>query len=245
MKKFLIFIILLIITNFQLFSQKSRDVLYLKNGSIIYGNLLEISDNKYKIQTSDGSLFIYSTQDVDKFVREVPKFPGRRVIGTGFAIESGLLIGAQQSEFDAPFICNFILNYTLSTKNIMGVGSGVEFLGSTFTPLFFEYKRLFFDRKTTPFVFIRGGGLIHLIGDKESDNDLNPYTQNDIPFNYSGGASLGFGTGISWSREEIETNLTFGYRYAHTSYDKYSYDNRKYSFKNNYNRLEIKVGFKF
>jgi len=53
-------------------STKTKDALYLKNGSVIYGKLLEISENRYKIQTSDGSLFNYSSDEVDKFLKESP-----------------------------------------------------------------------------------------------------------------------------------------------------------------------------
>jgi hypothetical protein len=62
-----------------------------------------------------------------------------------------------QANLYAPFSFNLIINYTSDTKILQGIGSGVEFLGSTFSPFFFEYKRLFNDKKTTPFVFFRGG----------------------------------------------------------------------------------------
>ena len=247
MKNHLISVILLTLISLQLSAQKTKDVLYLKNGSIIYGKLMEISDNQYKIITTDGSTFIYPTQDVDKFIKESPLFDGRRVDGIGFAMEGGLLIGSQRSEFDAPFSFNIILNYTSSTKNILGLGSGVEFLGSTFTPLFFEYKRLFHERKTTPFLFFRGGSLLHIGGDNESDNNSTTYPQPqyNYPINYKGGASLGFGTGVSWAGEASETYLSFGYRYTQTSYMELNYNNQYITYKNSYNRLEIKFGFKF
>jgi len=224
-----------------LIGQKTKDAIYLKNGSIIYGKLMEISDDQYKIQTSDGSLFIYSFGEVDKFIKESPRFEGRKTSGPGFSLEAGLLIGSQNSEFDAPFSFNLIVNYTTITKNILGIGSGVEFMGSTFSPLFFEYKRLFYDRKTTPFIFFRGGTLIHTGGDEEND----PYNQYYYPKDYKGGASLGIGTGISWAKEDIETYLTFAYRYAQTSYKQRNYNDITYTYKNNYNRLEVKFGFKF
>lgn len=245
MKKYLTLVIMLTFIALPLNAQKTKDVLYLKNGSIIYGKLMEISENKYKIQTSDGSLFIYSSEEVEKFVKENPAFDGRKINGTGFALEAGLLVGAQRSEFDAPFSFNFLINFTNNTKNIFGIGSGVEFLGSTFTPLFFEYKHLFYDRKTTPFVFLRGGGLLHLGGDNENDDDNYPYDQYNYPTDYKGGASFGFGTGISWAREESETYLSFGYRYAQTSYREMNYNNQTYTYKNYFNRLEVKFGFKF
>ncbi len=241
MKKHLILLIMLTIITLPLSAQKTKDALYLKNGSVIYGKLLEISENRYKIQTSDGSLFNFSSEEVDKFLKEIPRYDGRKANGAGFALESGLLIGSQNSDLDAPFSFNIIVNYTSLTKNIFGIGSGVEFLGSTYSPLFFEYKRLFNDRKTAPFIFLRGGALIHTGGDEESD----PYNQYYYPKDYKGGASLGIGTGISWAKEDLETYLSFAYRYAQTSYKQDNYNDIIYTYKVNYNRLEVKFGFKF
>lgn len=241
MKKNLTILITLIIMALPLHAQKMKDALYLKNGSIVYGKLLEISDNKYRIQTSDGSIFNYSSDEVDRFYKEVPRFDSRKSTGAGFVIEAGLLIGSQNSEFDAPFSFNLLVNYTTYSKNIFGLGSGVEFLGSTYSPVFFEYKRLFNVKKTAPFVFFRGGALLHTGGDEEADPN-NPYY---YPKDYKGGSSFAIGTGISWSKEDIETYLSFAYRYAQTSYTQGSYNDVIYKYESNYNRLEVKFGFKF
>ena len=49
------------------------DVLFLKNGSKIKGSVLEMDPtNGVKIQTSDGSLFVYSMSDVDRVSKEDP-----------------------------------------------------------------------------------------------------------------------------------------------------------------------------
>jgi hypothetical protein len=234
-------LIMLTIIALPLSAQKTKDALYLKNGSIIYGKLLEISDNKYRIQTSDGSIFNYTADEVDRFLKESPRFEGRKTSGAGFALEAGFLIGSQNSELDAPFSFNLLVNYTAGIKNIIGMGTGVEFLGSTFSPLFLEYKRLFNERKSTPFIFFRGGALIHTGGDDEED----PYNPYYYPKDYKGGASLAIGTGISWAREDMETYLSFAYRYAQTSYKQEEYNDVTYTYKNNYNRLEVKFGFKF
>jgi hypothetical protein len=240
MKKHLIILILLTIIILPLSAQRAKDALYLKNGSIIYGKLFEISDNKYRIQTSDGSMFIFPSDEVDKFLKESPRFDGRKTSGAGFVLEAGVLAGSQDSELSAPFSFNIIANYTVGTKNIIGIGSGIEFLNSTFAPVFLEYKLLFNDRKAAPFIFFRGGALIHTGSDGESDNNSYYY-----PKNYKGGGSLALGTGISWVKEDFETYLSFAYRYAQTSYKQNNYENIMYTYKNNYNRLEIKFGFKF
>jgi hypothetical protein len=240
MKKNIALIIALIFISLQLPAQKQKDVLYLKNGSIIYGKLVEITESQYKIRTSDGSLFIYNTSEVDKFARESEVFEGRKDEGFGIALEAGFLVGAQNTDYHMPFSFNILANYTIDTKNILSAGTGVEFIGVAFTPLFIEYKYLLYARKATPFFFARSGGLLHF-GTNEDPTDYNPFNQRE----YKGGFSGAVGTGISWSGDWTETYLSFAYRYAKTSYKQMNYNNLDATYNNTYNRLEIKLGFKF
>lgn len=241
MKKIILPLIILIITINHLSAQKLKDVLYLKNGSIINGTLMEITDNQYKIRTADGSLFIYNASEVEKYAKETPVYEGRKKEGIGFALEGGFLIGSQSSEYRTPFSFNILGTYSINPRNTFGLGSGVEFIGQNFTPVFIEYKYTASNNKSAPFLFFRGGGLLHL-GKDEEPADYYYYSSSR---SYSGGSSLTFGTGISWSREEMETYLSFAYRYARTSYTETDYQNHETTYKNSYNRLEIKFGFKF
>jgi hypothetical protein len=242
MKKLLPIIIMLIFIIIPISAQKTKDVLYLKNGSIIFGRLVEIKDGQYKMQTSDGSTFLYKSEDIDKFSKESPQFDGRRINGFSFAMEAGLLAGAQNTDYSAPFSFNFLAGVTSNTVNIISVGSGVEFIGMPFTPVFLEYKRLIYDRKTTPFIFVRGGALVQLGG---SDSETYSTNYNYEPFNYKGGGSFAFGSGISWAKTDYETYLSFGYRYVHTSYQKKEYNSVTSTYQNSLNRLEIKFGYRF
>lgn len=54
------------------FAQTSlQDVVYLKNGSIIRGDIVEmVPGEMVKIQTSDGSVFVHAFADVEKFTKE-------------------------------------------------------------------------------------------------------------------------------------------------------------------------------
>jgi hypothetical protein len=243
MKKLFVSVLILIFTIISLSAQKKKDVLYLKNGSTIFGKLLEANDSQYKIRTADGSIFIFPSAEVEKFVNETPLFEGRKKNGIGIALEAGFLIGAQSSEYKSPFSFNIIGNITGNSRNIFGIGSGVEYLGKPFTPLFLEYKYLFSDNKTAPFVFFRGGKLFHLKGDTENSDFA--YPQYNYKKSYEGGATFTIGTGISWVKEDGETYLSFAYRYAQTSYEMDNYNNQTDTYKNSYNRLEVKFGFKF
>jgi len=241
MKKNLMTFVILIFILLPLSAQKKKDVLYLKNGSIINGKLMEITDNKYKIRTSDGSIFIYSSEEVEKFVNEVPSFEGRKKYGFGFGLEAGFLVGSQSSDFDAPFSFNILAGYTASTKNLISLGSGVEFIGKSYSPLFIEYRYSFQDRKTVPFLFVRGGKLFYVGKGDENVNGDSRYNPRD----FKGGFSCTVGTGISWVKDNLETFISFAYRYAATSYVQMDYNNYDATYKNSYNRLEVKLGFRF
>ncbi len=52
-------------------SSNLKGVVYLKNGSIIRGNIIELKPNEsFKIQTSDGSIFVISFDEIEKFTQE-------------------------------------------------------------------------------------------------------------------------------------------------------------------------------
>jgi len=76
MKKSVLLLILLVCVSF--FSQKLMaqgtnyiDVVYLKNGSVIKGIIVEqVPNQSIKIQTADGSLFVYKISEVEKMTKE-------------------------------------------------------------------------------------------------------------------------------------------------------------------------------
>ncbi len=53
------------------------------------------------------------------------------------------------------------------------------------------------------------------------------------------------GTGVSWAGNGVETNLSFAYRYARTGYIQSEYNQPNVTYTTNYNRLELKLGFRF
>lgn len=243
MKKHFLCILMLISLVFPITAQKSKDLLMLKNGNTIYGKLVEVTDSIYKLRTADGSLYFYRVSEVDKIELADSFFEGRKKNGAGFAIEAGIMAGAQSSQYKVPFSCNLLFSFTKNTKNVFSAGSGVEYLGQPFMPLFAEYKLLFSDSKTTPFIFIRGGKLFHLNGDF---GDADPSGQQyNLPTSYKGGGTFTLGTGISWIRDWGETYLSFAYRNLHISYEETNYNLLITTYKFSYNRLEIKYGFIF
>lgn len=67
------FLVILLIPMLSAARSGRQDVIYLKNGSIIRGEIIEQVPNDYiKIETSDGSVFVYYVEDIEKITKEQP-----------------------------------------------------------------------------------------------------------------------------------------------------------------------------
>lgn len=77
-----------------------QDVLYLKNGNVIRGTIIEfVPDKIVKIQTDDGSLFVFAVTEVEKIQKEKGTVPAKSApvskrSPTGNDISVGLCVGA-------------------------------------------------------------------------------------------------------------------------------------------------------
>jgi hypothetical protein len=55
-----------------------RDVVYLKNGSVIKGTIVEtVPEKSIKIETVDGNLFVYNLSDIEKLTKEAVAAPSK------------------------------------------------------------------------------------------------------------------------------------------------------------------------
>ena len=69
--KNILFITVLLFSLNSFSQQQTRDVVYLKNGSIVKGTITEMNPSKdLKIETADGSLFVYEMSDIVKMEKE-------------------------------------------------------------------------------------------------------------------------------------------------------------------------------
>ena len=71
MKRTILFLVYLIGITFAFAQSRLLDVVYLKNGSIIHGDIIEmVPGETVKIMTSDGSVVVYDFSYVEKFIKE-------------------------------------------------------------------------------------------------------------------------------------------------------------------------------
>lgn len=78
-KLFVLFAIL--VSGFAIFAQSEMiDVIYLKNGSVVKGTIMEEAVGKYvRIDTPDGSIFFYEMNEIEKIVKEKVATPETKV----------------------------------------------------------------------------------------------------------------------------------------------------------------------
>lgn len=80
---------------FMVFAQgKQQDIVYLKNGSIIRGTIIELIPNKtVKITTSDNSLFVFQMDEIEKISKETISTPSKS-LPLPQNVSDGIVIGA-------------------------------------------------------------------------------------------------------------------------------------------------------
>ena len=141
MKKLFLFLVL-VLTSVIMFAQSSyKEVVYLKNGSMIKGVILEqVPNESVKIQTSDGNIFVYPMSEVQKITKEQsePEKPMTQSVSpmlTGGKMErDGRNLELNGRELSDEEVLTLVgrENYEtyLSAKKQIGVGRA-------FTPIFF------------------------------------------------------------------------------------------------------------
>lgn len=80
MKKYLALILFALLTTLAFAQSDYQDVVYLKNGSIIRGVVIEQVPNKsLKIETYDKSVFVYEVDEIEKLTKEKANFENEKI----------------------------------------------------------------------------------------------------------------------------------------------------------------------
>lgn len=253
MKKFLLLpVFIFLMFAFNASGQDYEDVIYLKNGSVIRGLIIEqIPSVSLKMQTKDGNIFVYKIEEVEKMAKEQPfvqirdknnikyseqKYNKRR--GYFGLVEIGLAPGVDNGShvYDKFRIGATIINgYRIIPQFAVGVGIGIQ--GYTeykemAIPIFLHLRSDFLNKPISPYLAFNVGYNLSVLGGVYGGLMLEP--------------SLGAGFNIG-SRYRINAGLgfaidnTFYYRYYYVSNElKVSGPWQGWAY-----AINIKIGFAF
>ena len=162
MKKLFLLVVMLI-ASMSVFSRTSPETVYLKNGSIINGEIIEYQpDKQVKILTSDNSVFICNVDDIEKVTRE----PIDVVSTKGYlAPQKGyrFFLAADQMVGDMTGF-KFTTTHGAQFNNKIFLGGGVGFCVADddvefylSIPVYANFRFDILNKKTTPFIEARAG----------------------------------------------------------------------------------------
>ncbi len=144
------------------FSQQMQDVVYLNDGSVIRGLIIEqVPGVSVTIKTRDGSIFVYKMADVMKMTKE-PAMPGAGVVmgtppkspGLAFAL-SFLVVGLGQ-HYNGEHVKGIIQEVMVIGGCVMVFGAGLS-EAEYWDPYWGYY---YWDRELTPWFWIGLGDIM-------------------------------------------------------------------------------------
>lgn len=209
----------------------AQDVVYLKNGSIIKGSVLEIvPEQSLKIQTSDGSIFVYQMNEVERIQRDANKQQetggfSEDYLKRGFRglVDLGIHAGFGDAEDNLLVMPSFTVGYQINRFFYIGAGCSPtlalynneyndEIETGFILPIYGAIRFDFVNAKVSPFLDTR-------VGYSVTDDCRGLYT-------YIGAGcrikKLSLSAGYTFQRKEYPGHdYSFGYD---GDYFRYSYD---------------------
>ncbi|MCP4313506.1 MAG: hypothetical protein GY790_19795 [Bacteroidetes bacterium] len=222
---------------------QSVDHIYLKSGSVIRGDIIEIEPADHvKVQDLCGNIWYYKISEVDKITSEPFESGSREAdqggFGSGFVnmTSIGFLAGSSDNMQVAPFSLIMVNGWRSSFGLFLGGGVGVEFLRTNYLPMFIDMRYDLTGKDVVPYLLVKGGYSLPM---------ASGYTESDVEYTYQGGLLAAAGVGLKIrTREHFAWDIELMYRYQQTSSSEvYSWNGQKYEYTDNYNRIEIRLGF--
>jgi len=172
MKRFIPIIILFLLSNNLQAQELTQDVVYLKNGSIIRGVIIEQIPNKtLKIRTTDGNVFVYNMDEITRITKEPSTQPQSQ------ETQKVQIVMNQKSPGTAAFL-SFL---------VPGLGNiYAEKVGTGFTEMFLTYAMygMYSDDPENNPESIWLGVLIHFFSVLDSYSNAIEYNEKLLD-NYS------------------------------------------------------------
>ncbi|MBT3209859.1 MAG: hypothetical protein HN704_13755 [Bacteroidetes bacterium] len=214
-----------------------EDVLYLKNGGVIRGQIIEHKINEHvKIKCSDRNIWVFEQSEIDRIAKEeIPKLQKYKVKDKGYVnnTDFGLLIN-NNDYFEVPLNFLMVNAYKFPFNTTLGIGTGIERFNFPVIPLFLDAKYYVFDKKVSPVFMLQSGYSFSF----EKDRD---------DFETKGGYMFNLGCGVRvFTSNSTAWLFSISYMYQELeTIENYYWDNSEIKTKYFLNSINIRIGFYF
>ena len=191
-------------------AQKTRDVVFLHNGSIIRGDITEQNDSVIKIMTCCENVFVYKIAEIKEIRAEKVRSSPAAVRKRGYInlTSVGVLIGSSDDEKSAPVSVIMEHNYRFNKNIALGGFMGFEQLNENLLPLGINLKVLFPVGRSDLFMTCLGGYSLSL--EKPAETGMKKATGGVLA-----GTELGLLIPVSQGSAIV---FALGYRYNELNY---------------------------
>ncbi|MCE1168644.1 MAG: hypothetical protein LWX70_11170 [Sphingobacteriia bacterium] len=222
MKKILMFLMFGIMSIVAFGQTEYQDVVYLKNGGIIRGVIIEqVPDQIVKIETIDRSVFVYQMNDIEKFTKE--PIQGLKCLkalenglksGYRFLGDLGYQVGVGDYNLDRLSL-NIVNGYQFNPYIYAGVGVGLRYYTDdkkAVIPVFLNFRTTFIGSKVSPYLELAGGFSYNATDDFER---VGVYLHPSIgaQFSLTDQSKMYVGVGYELQKKEVYLyDYYYGYK---------------------------------
>lgn len=220
MKKYLALLLFALMTIVSFGQNNYQDVVYLKNGSIIRGVIIEQVPNKsINIETADRNVFVYQMDEIEKLAKEqYQRKSGSSLNNTGLQsgykgiVELGYQIGTGDYGMDRLKL-NIINGYQINPYFSLGFGTGLRYYfdeEAALIPVFADFRANFINNKVSPYFSLGVGYSFDATNDFEGVGFLlNPTV--GVSFKVSEKSAMNVGLGYEMQKMDFYYGGYFGY----------------------------------
>lgn len=247
MKKVL-FLITFILFSLLSFGQNNNiDVVYLKNGSVIRGIIIEQVPNKtIKLETADKNIFVFQMDEVEKITKETVQVQNNNSYGFGRnnnsgksvrplgyrgIAEIGYLVGSGDLKRDR-FKFDIINSVQMNQYFALGFGTGIRYYFKdelVILPYYFDLRATLMNSEISPYLSVGIGYSLN------ASNSFKGFGFMLIPT-----------AGMSFKvTERSDINIGLGYEMQRTKVYYYSYSGGGYYSTENVGAINLILGFTF
>jgi hypothetical protein len=257
-------LLLLLLSIAAVAQRETQDILYLKDGSVIRGQMKQEGD-RFRIKLLGGTELVYQQGQIDSMKKEdvrkaqlydIKHHYYRHDRGYRNMTEFGFIYGTNLKEQlenyyyyyqptdDVGISLHTMNGYQIWPYLYVGAGVGIErFITyrQTFVPVYLRLSSEFIKRRVTPYVFI-DAGYAFMPQDQVTSTDGYKY------YNRLGGLYITAGGGLRiYTRSRASLTISAGYKRTNSGNRfMYSYEGSpEYETKRTYQRLVVSFGVSF
>ncbi|PLX11862.1 MAG: hypothetical protein C0597_14435 [Marinilabiliales bacterium] len=235
-------------------AQKMQDVIYLKSGSILHGEIIKIEVNKSLTLLSNcGDTWVLNQSEIDRIEKQpayIKSFK-KDSLGnisykqTGFYsnLNVGFLFGGNMETPFPPLSLRFVSGYQFEMGLGVGVGLGLDLLTEAYMPAVVDLRYTFRNSRVSHYVYLQGGYAISLESPDPYDYDYYYY---DSDLKSKGGYLINPGIGFKLNLNDKNAfSFGIGYKYSEIYHTYTEYNGQEIDRTIKYNRITLNFGYHF